>query len=268
MFGLFVFQLILLFVARGSQADSDDRFSWSQCIDGCTNGCIIGCSGVTTQKFADCYDVHKAKKPLPGIYTLEPDSHHKFDAHCLEDGWTVIQSRGQFGNPKDYFLRKWDAYVKGFGEPGKEHWIGLNNIYALTNRPSVNMQLRVSMLNFAHETATAFYDKFYLEDRTLYRLRISHYHGSGGDSLNYSNGAPFSTIDKDNDSSSSNCAVSYKGAWWYTKCHESNLNGYNYGTSDKIPFATGIVWKSFTTYDHSLKTDVMAIRPNHSHKKK
>ena len=67
---------------------------------------------------ADCYDVYKAKKSLPGIYTLQPDSHHTFNAHCLQDGWTVIQSRGQFGNPKDYFLRKWDAYVKGFGEPG------------------------------------------------------------------------------------------------------------------------------------------------------
>ena len=67
---------------------------------------------------ADCYDVLKAKLPLPGIYTLHPDSYHSFNAHCLDDGWTVIQSRGQFGNPKDYFLRKWDAYVKGFGEPG------------------------------------------------------------------------------------------------------------------------------------------------------
>ena len=67
---------------------------------------------------ADCFEVHEAKKPLPGVYTLNPDPHHEFQAYCLEDGWTVIQSRGQFGNPKDFFLRKWNDYVEGFGEPG------------------------------------------------------------------------------------------------------------------------------------------------------
>jgi hypothetical protein len=55
---------------------------------------------------------------LPGTYILHPDSEHQFEAYCLEDGWTAIQSRGQFGNPADMFLKKWDEYVKGFGEPG------------------------------------------------------------------------------------------------------------------------------------------------------
>ena len=66
----------------------------------------------------DCYDVFQAKRPLPGIFTLHPDPHTEFEAYCLEDGWTVIQSRGQFGNPKDYFFRKWADYVRGFGVPG------------------------------------------------------------------------------------------------------------------------------------------------------
>ncbi len=39
--------------------------------------------------------------------------------YCTEDGWTVIQSRGQFGNPKDFFSAKlWTDYVAGFGTPG------------------------------------------------------------------------------------------------------------------------------------------------------
>ena len=38
---------------------------------------------------------------------------------CTNDGWTVIQSRGQFGNPPDYFSKKlWSEYVAGFGTPG------------------------------------------------------------------------------------------------------------------------------------------------------
>ena len=59
-----------------------------------------------------------ANETLPGIYMLRPDSENEFKAYCLEEGWTVIQSRGQFGNSKDYFLKQWDDYVKGFGEPG------------------------------------------------------------------------------------------------------------------------------------------------------
>jgi len=39
--------------------------------------------------------------------------------YCTEDGWTVIQSRGQFGNPADFFSAKlWTDYVAGFGTPG------------------------------------------------------------------------------------------------------------------------------------------------------
>ena len=37
---------------------------------------------------------------------------------CTDEGWTVIQSRGPFNNPKDYFSRNWTEYHKGFGEPG------------------------------------------------------------------------------------------------------------------------------------------------------
>ncbi len=39
-------------------------------------------------------------------------------AKCLDGGWTVIQSRGQFGNPTQYFYREWGEYVQGFGTPG------------------------------------------------------------------------------------------------------------------------------------------------------
>ena len=41
-------------------------------------------------------------------------------ALCVDDGWTVIQSRGQFGNAENYFNRSFQEYVNGFGETGEE----------------------------------------------------------------------------------------------------------------------------------------------------
>ena len=50
---------------------------------------------------------------------LTDGSNKAFTGYCLDDGWMVVQSRGQFGNPDDYFYRGWDEYVAGFGVPGE-----------------------------------------------------------------------------------------------------------------------------------------------------
>ena len=79
--------------------------------------------------FLDCYDGYLKLKPKhsfePGVYKIfqNPDGlllspNLYTSAYCLEDGWTVIQSRGQFGNPADYFNKTWAEYKAGFGTPG------------------------------------------------------------------------------------------------------------------------------------------------------
>jgi hypothetical protein len=54
---------------------------------------------------------------------------------------------------------------------GKEHWIGLNNIFDLTQRPNVTMQLRITMEDFAKNTAVVYYDEFYLADNVRTTLK-------------------------------------------------------------------------------------------------
>ena len=51
---------------------------------------------------------------------------------------------------------------------GIEYWLGLDNIYALTNRQDVAMQLRVDMEKFTDENATEYYDNFSLQDKVPY----------------------------------------------------------------------------------------------------
>lgn len=43
--------------------------------------------------------------------------------------------------------------------------------------------------------------------------------------MTYHYGRPFSTYDNDNDIAVTNCALSYKGAFWYKNCHRVNLMG-------------------------------------------
>ena len=93
----------------------------------------------------------------------------------------------------------------------------------------------------------AVYQQFSVDQESPYRLRLSGFDAASStvkDSLSYANGAAFTTSDQDNDAWSSNCAVAYLGAWWYTACHHSNLNGYNYnrGNLSETFHAKGIIW--------------------------
>ena len=85
--------------------------------------------------------------------------------------------------------------------------------------------------------------------------------GTAGDSLSYHRGYPFSTKDQDNDSKSSgNCAVQFKGAWWYGNCHHSNLNGL-YHDGKHSSYADGVNWYRWKGNYYSAKRAEMKIRP-------
>ena len=71
----------------------------------------------------------------------------------------------------------------------------------------------------------------------------------------------FSTKDSDNDKDGKNCAVEFKGAWWYAACHLSNLNAlYHHGAHKS--YADGINWYTWKGHQYSLKSTSMKIRPH------
>ena len=56
---------------------------------------------------------------------------------------------------------------------GKEHWLGLDNIYKLTNRKNVKTQLKIileynSASNLRYQKHIVTYDDFHLKDQVVF----------------------------------------------------------------------------------------------------
>ena len=154
------------------------------------------------------------------------------------------------------FYRGWVDYENGFGNVKGEHWLGLKKINCLTSVRG-KTKLRIDLDDFAGHSRNVRYDHFHVgTSSTNYKLTIGGYQnwgiGAAGDSMiRGHNGMQFSTHDRDNDRTSGNCAASYRGAWWYSNCHHSNLNGlYLDGRNNSI----GVVWSYFNATASSYNT--------------
>ncbi|XP_053186696.1 tenascin-R [Scomber japonicus] len=195
---------------------------------------------------------------LSGVYTIyiNRDPSQGVQVYCDmttdEGGWIVFQRRQ---NGLTDFSRKWSDYRVGFGNLEDEFWLGLDNIQRISAQG--RYELRIDMKD-GQESVYANYDKFSIGDaKNLYKLRIGEYNGTAGDSLSYHQGRPFSTKDRDNDIAVTNCALSYKGAWWYKNCHRANLNG-KYGESRH---SQGINWYHWKGHEFSIPFVEMKMRP-------
>ncbi|XP_054468063.1 tenascin-like [Anoplopoma fimbria] len=167
-------------------------------------------------------------------------------------GWTVFLRRQ---NGKLNFYRNWKNYTAGFGNLNDEFWLGLSNLHKITN--SGHYEMRVDLRD-GGELVYAQYDKLTIaEPRTRYKIYLGAYSGTAGDSMTYHQGRPFSTFDNDNDIAVTNCALSYKGAFWYKNCHRVNLMG-KYGDNSH---SKGINWFHWKGHEHSIEFAEMKLRP-------
>ncbi|XP_060079381.1 angiopoietin-related protein 7-like [Ylistrum balloti] len=163
-----------------------------------------------------------------GVYRITPSPGVSFDVYCdfdtVNGTWTVIQNR-QSG--EENFFRSWASYKTGFGNLKGNFWLGNDNISNLTLTPSI---LRVEATSWYGDARYAQYSTFKVENEVnKYRLTVSGFSGNANyDAMALHNGMAFSTYERDNDMSSSNCADTYKGAWWYKSCYDCNLNGREY----------------------------------------
>nr|XP_015222248.1 PREDICTED: ficolin-1-like isoform X3 [Lepisosteus oculatus] len=247
----------------------------------------------------NCVQLRDSGHSLTGWYTVYTPACQRVTVLCDMDtdqgGWLVFQKRVD-GSVN--FFRNWKSYRDGFGSQLSEFWLGNENIHQLTRtglspRQSLSVsclppsllvwrcftsilstllcpwpgahELRVDLEDFEGGAAHAQYSSFQLQDESQnYRLLLGAFAGGeAGDSLSVHGNHSFTTFDRDNDASDSNCANSYRGAWWYGSCHSSNLNGlYLKGAHlSKESHATGINWKTGKGYRYSYRTSAMKIRP-------
>ncbi|XP_054908317.1 tenascin isoform X7 [Poeciliopsis prolifica] len=206
----------------------------------------------------DCAQILSNGEITSGLYTvyIGGEESQPIQVYCdmTTDGggWLVFLRRQ---NGKLEFFRNWKSYTAGFGNMSDEFWLGLSNLQKITSLG--HYELRVDLRDNG-ESAYAQYDKFTLaEPRTRYKVYLGAYSGTAGDSMSYHQGRPFSTYDNDNDIAVTNCALSYKGAFWYKNCHRVNLMG-KYGDSSH---SKGINWFHWKGHEHSIEFAEMKIRP-------
>lgn len=131
-------------------------------------------------------------------------------------GWTVIQKRI---NGTVDFYRNWSEYKNGFGDINGEFFIGMDKLNALTTTLKP-VELLIQLQDFNDTMKYAKYDEFELGNETEnYKLiKLGKYSGNAGDCLSGHQGISFSTKDRDNDVTKSECAKYFQGAWWYDSC--------------------------------------------------
>ncbi|XP_014378239.1 ficolin-1-like isoform X1 [Alligator sinensis] len=209
----------------------------------------------------NCKELLSRGNILSGWYTIYPHDCNAMTVLCDMDtdggGWIVFQRRAD-GSVD--FYRDWESYKRGFGNQLTEFWLGNDNIHLLTSFGE--NELHIDLRDFDNNYHFAKYKSFkVLGETEKYKLILGDFvGGNAGDSLSSHKNMVFTTKDRDNDPDPNNCAEIFKGAWWYNKCHLSNLNGL-YHRGPHSSFADGVNWQTGQGYKYSYRLSEMKFRP-------
>ena len=100
-----------------------------------------------TKQYEDCWEA-LSDGADHGVYPIafkDIESSHSKLAYC-ENGMTLIQKTDPFvGNRKHYFERSFKEYEQGFGQTGKEYFLGFKYILSLIKKGNNVLHLKLTM---------------------------------------------------------------------------------------------------------------------------
>ena len=209
----------------------------------------------------DCLDMHRLGYTKDGVYDINFNGNHKkvfCDMTTEGGGWIVMQKR--FDGSED-FNRDWADYKKGFGNVHGEHWLGNEFVHQYTS--SYEAEMIAQATSFDDQLYTVDFNFALTGEGTGYKFKRASCTGTDSNlCLSWDmKGIPFSTPDRDLDSSNDkNCAVEGKAGWWMQNCALVNLNGVYSKVENIARPEDGITWQHAKGRYKSLKTTQMLIR--------
>ena len=184
-------------------------------------------------------------------------------------GWMAFQRR--FDGSVKFFGRSWEEFKHGFGNESGEYYLGNEMLHLLTTKEKHDYL--VVATNFSDAAQSKLIRNVRINNewdsyRIVYRAEDVDFVKS---SIEYGHkmiNRPFSTFDRENDTTPDyECATQF-GAWWHLACHSVGMNGkYRSASNYKGThmYANGIIWekfKGFSDFFESLKTSLLMIRPS------
>ena len=137
-------------------------------------------------------------------------------------GWTTIMNKV---SKSAVFNEPMKTYINGFGNVSvnTNYWLGLANMFDLTNREQ--MSVRIELANSEFDRYFIEYDLFLLGPQIeKFKLTLGNkVFGTIRESFSNQNNFKFSTYDEDNDIDGRNCAKEHFGGWWFKNCYDTCL---------------------------------------------
>ncbi|XP_064553279.1 microfibril-associated glycoprotein 4-like [Drosophila montana] len=182
---------------------------------------------------------------LPGISPFRV----MCDGQTAGPGWTLIQRR--IDGSEDFY-RNWADYRNGFGNMDKEFFLGLENIYHLTNYQRYELYTFIEAFNGSIHWAR--HNNFYIGSEVeKYKLKSLGEVNGTTNMLSKHLNFEFSTYDRN---SFENMSYVNHGGFWYTEKYQGcNPNGRYYKTA--VNRTDDLHWQDSS----SNKAIRMLIRP-------